>query len=77
VGAGTSAHGVQWVVGEHDGYKKYGGIHTRRVELDKTGAKVTITDEVQGTSEHELTIFFHFAPDIDLAPGPRSGHGKQ
>jgi hypothetical protein len=66
---GVDTHGVQWAVGEHDGYKKLGGIHSRRVELDDLGGEVTISDEVQGDGEHELTIHFHFAPDIDLVPG--------
>jgi len=73
VDAGADAHGVQWAVGEHDGYKKLGGMHSRRVELDEAGGKVTIFDEVQGNGEHELAIHFHFAPDIELVPGEQSG----
>jgi len=73
LGTGVDAHGVQWAVGEHDGYKKLGGIHSRRVEFDDLGGEVTISDEVQGDGEHELTIHFHFAPDIGLVPGAQSG----
>ena len=71
--AGVNTHGVQWVVGEHDGYKKLGGMHSRRVELDNLGGEITITDEVQGNGEHELTLHFHFAPDIALVPGAQDG----
>lgn len=72
VGAGTDARGVQWAVGEHDGYKKLGGIHSRRIELEEAGSKITISDEVQGNGEHELVIHFHFAPDIELVSGVQS-----
>lgn len=73
VDAGADGHGGQWVVGEHDGYKKLGGVHTRRVELDNAGCKLTISDEVQGGGEHDLRIHFHFAPDVELLPGPQNG----
>jgi hypothetical protein len=73
VDAGSDAHGLQWVVGEHDGYKKVDGIHSRRVELDEVGSNVTISDEVQGKGEHELAVHFHFAPDIGVLPGPHYG----
>ena len=32
---------------------------------------VTISDEVAGNGEHEMAIHFHFAPDIELTPGPQ------
>jgi hypothetical protein len=73
VGTGVDAHGMQWAVGEHDGYKKLCGIHSRRVELDDLGGEVTISDEVQGDGEHELTIHFHLAPDIELVSGAQNG----
>jgi hypothetical protein len=73
IDAGMDAPGVQWAVGEHDGYDKLGGRHTRRIELGTTGDEFTISDDVQGSGGHELAIHFHFAPDIDLAPGPQGG----
>jgi hypothetical protein len=71
--SGIDASGVQWAVGEHDGYKKLGGIHSRRIEFDDFESEVTISDEVLGNGEHELTIHFHFSPEIRLVPGVQNG----
>lgn len=73
LGAGRDAHGNQWAEGEHDGYKRIAGIHSRRIELDEAAGEITISDEVQGVSEHELSVHFHFAPDIELIQGEDSG----
>lgn len=73
VGGGSESQGVQWAAGEHDGYKRLGAVHTRRVELDKTASRVTLSDEVQGKGAHELAMHFHFAPDVQVRPGPYSG----
>lgn len=69
LGAGADDHGLQWAAGEHDGYKKLGGIHARKVEFDATTGEIRINDDVQGHGEHELAIHFHFAPDIELTQG--------
>jgi len=73
VGAGVKKNGNQWAVGEHDGYKKIGGVHVRRVELDDVGNRVSVFDEVRGSVEHELGIYFHFAPEIEVVPGDQRG----
>ena len=71
VDAGTGPEGEQWVTGVHDGYMRLGVSHTRRIELSARGDVVTVSDEIAGNGEHELAIYFHFAPDIELTPGPQ------
>jgi hypothetical protein len=71
VDVGTDPEGMQWATGWHDGYKRRGATHTRRIELSAQGDIVTISDEVGGNGEHEMAIHFHFAPDIELTPGPQ------
>lgn len=71
VDAGTDPEGMQWATGVHDGYRRLGVTHTRRIELSARGDMVTISDEVAGNGEHEMAIHFHFAPDIELTPGPQ------
>jgi len=71
IDVGTDPAGVQWAAGTHDGYVRLGATHTRRIELSAQGDKITISDEVGGNSDHEMAIHFHFAPDIELSPGPQ------
>ncbi len=65
--------GLQWAVGEHDGYRKQGAVHRRRVEFDTDANQLRIFDEIDGDGEHDLALHWHFAPDVRLLPGPELG----
>jgi hypothetical protein len=68
---GTNTERAQWVTGSHDGYKRLGVTHTRRIELSTQGDMITIFDEVGGFGDHEIAIHFHFSQDMELSPGPQ------
>lgn len=48
------------VVGQHDGYKRLGTLHTRGVE--KIGENIRIVDEIDG----EGCAYLHFMPEERL-----------
>lgn len=73
IDAGDDSDGLQWAVGEHDGYRKLGALHRRRIELDADAHRLKILDEIDGAGEHDLALHWHFAPDVRLAPGPELG----
>jgi hypothetical protein len=85
VDVGTDSEGVQWATGVHNGYERLGVSHTRRIELSMQGDIITVSDEVGGNGDHAMAIHFHFAPDIELTPGPqptcwqgvKSGSGRR
>jgi len=68
--AGVGSDGAQWAIGTHDGYKRLGAMHTRRLDLSPQGDVITVSDEVSGNGLHAAAIHFHFAPEIELTPGP-------
>ena len=61
----TEASGRQVAEGVHDGYRRRGVIHRRRVALE-SGETVRIEDCLEGNSDHDLELHFHFAPDVIL-----------
>lgn len=63
---GGNANGRQWAEGSHDGYLRFGVQHMRRVELAAGSTELTVSDFFEGRGEHEVALYFHFAPDIDL-----------
>jgi hypothetical protein len=63
---GIDASGRQWAEGSHDGYLRIGVQHKRRVELAPGSTDLTVADLFEGHGEHEVALYFHFAPDIDL-----------
>jgi len=54
---------VQFVVGEHDGYRRLSDpvIHRRRVEFHSSGHSFTVVDEVVCKSTHSVQICWHFS----------------
>jgi hypothetical protein len=64
----------QWKVGadgtrlvaSHDGYRRLnpGVIHSRTFALDRSGAQLTITDELLGSGFQDAESFLHLAPGI-------------
>lgn len=71
--AGDDGLGLQWAVGEHDGYRKQGATHRRRIELDADTHQIRICDDIVGDGEHDLALHWHFAPDVQLVPDPELG----
>ncbi len=56
------------VVGEHDGYHRLEEpvTHRRSVVLDHKDRIVTITDELLGDGEHDVSINFHFGEACEI-----------
>jgi hypothetical protein len=54
---------VERWVGSHDGYArlKHPVTHRREILLEKEQSRVQVTDELLGSGEHEVEIFWHFA----------------
>ena len=65
-GCGGNENGRQWAEGTHDGYLRFGVQHHRRVELDPDAVALTVIDRFEGHGQHEVALYFHFAPDIEL-----------
>ena len=70
--------------GEHDGYTSLPSplLHRRRLELDKTAARLAVTDTFEGAGAHTARWHFHLHPDcvprlvdahkIDIETGGRT-----
>ncbi len=56
---------LDFVVANHDGYQSRGVIHQRKVEWQKPH-QLTITDEIQGNSIKDITLYWHFPHDAQL-----------
>jgi hypothetical protein len=54
---------VERWIGSHDGYArlKHPVTHRREILLEKEQSRVQVTDELLGSGEHEVEIFWHFA----------------
>jgi uncharacterized heparinase superfamily protein len=55
---------IQILEAEHGGYTRLASpvLHNRRIEFATTTGAITIKDSLQGTGEHEIEAFLHFAP---------------
>jgi hypothetical protein len=69
-----SSDGIQRVKGWHTGYKNIGLLHHREIQLSREGGRIKIIDTVEGTGNHSLMLYFHFAPDIELAYLTQEGY---
>jgi len=60
------------LVAEHDGYRRLPGrpIHRRSWEFDKLGDRLTVRDEVQGSSTQTLTLNWHFSEECNVTCTP-------
>lgn len=59
------ASGEQQVLeASHDGYRRFGVIHTRQFELDDSG--VRIRDTLSGSGEHSARLLIQLAPDCKV-----------
>lgn len=52
-----------WVTGINKRYHDV--IHTRKLEYDKLNAQIKVTDKISSRVEHEYTLLWHLAPDIE------------
>ena len=68
----TDADGVS-VVGQHDGYRRLGLIHHRRLSLARDGGRLSGEDRVQRTrgpgTSRRMAARFHLHPDVRVALG--------
>jgi uncharacterized heparinase superfamily protein len=62
----SSGKNSDFVAATHNGYKKKGVQHKRRINFDKTTGYIKITDrfEVLDKKKHDLEIPFHTHPQI-------------
>ncbi len=56
-----SSDGLHWAQGAHDGYRRLGVVHTRRVEM-KEGA-VVVRDRFDGHGVHKVELYWHLHPE--------------
>lgn len=59
--------GYEYVMAAHNGYKKYGVVHTRKLEFFKVEEKIIITDYFTTTTRKNICIEmpFHLHPDAE------------
>lgn len=50
-----------FVIGEHDGYKRFNCIHRRKLELDQNSRTLTIHDTIVSSESHKVKIYFHIS----------------
>jgi hypothetical protein len=65
----NSKSGVQEVSGYHDGYLRLGVRHSRNIKLYESSNTVTISDHLECTDPVDMSIQFHFAPEIQVLSG--------
>jgi hypothetical protein len=54
--------------GSHDGYERLADPvrHMRSVRFDAASATLTVRDEIAARKHHQVEIFWHFAPGLDV-----------
>jgi hypothetical protein len=60
--------GVDYVEGEHDGYRRMPGgvVHRRRVLCVRPESWI-IVDDFRGSGEHRFDFHYHLAPDVEVS----------
>ena len=71
-GYGVDEYNCQWVEGSHYGYKNDGVIHRRKIELCMDKEHLLISDLIDGTGVHDIAIYFHFSPEIEVVRNPQN-----
>jgi hypothetical protein len=56
------SEGPGWVEGVHDGYKRLGVMHRRRIELGERG--LIVRDWIEGRGRHKVKVHWHLAPGV-------------
>jgi len=64
----------QIVKGRHDGYAAIGVSHCRELKLSAAKQQLEIVDTLKsrGRQGKVAEIYYHFAPDVDIEPGPEA-----
>lgn len=65
---GLSPEGCRWARASHDGYRKLGVVHRRTVQVCPDAGRLEISDFIDGSGLHEVSLFFHFARQVTLIP---------
>lgn len=55
-------------VGSHDGFERLADkvTHRRTIRLDKKSCQIAITDRLECKDNHEVELFWHFAPECNV-----------
>ena len=63
-----SFDGVEYVEGEHDGYRRLpqGVVHRRRL-LSVAPEYWIVVDDFRGSGKHTFDFHYHFAPDVEIS----------
>jgi hypothetical protein len=61
---------LQYVKACHDGYRAAGVTHMRELRLRTGTGEIEIVDRLEGRLPEQAEVFFHFAPDVHVQPGP-------
>jgi hypothetical protein len=61
--------GRQWLVAHHDGYRRLSDpvLHRRTWRYDTASATLSVCDELLCSGAHRAEIFWHFAPECQVA----------
>ena len=56
------------IYASHTGYERLTDSvsHSRRITFDKQAVKFSLVDEIRCKDKHEVEMFFHFAPEVDV-----------
>lgn len=65
-GAGENDHGLVWAQGYHDGYRRLGWMHHRRLEVSMGHFDVIDRFVGRSSSPTAIDLYFHFAPDVEI-----------
>lgn len=68
----SETNNIQRVSAHHDGYAHLGIIHSRELRFSPLCGKIDVIDTLQGKDGQTefAEIYYHFAPEVDIRPGP-------
>jgi len=63
---------IQKVSAHHDGYDRFGVVHRRELQFSQSEGQLDVIDTLEGGDEQKKVaeIYYHFAPEVDIKPGP-------
>ena len=62
----SPAGSVQYIKGEHDGYKRTNCNHSRTIELNESVNILEIYDTIKMDDSTLVELYFHFHPDVEV-----------
>jgi len=59
------------IVAEHDGYRRLAAplVHRREVAYQRSMRLIRVTDQLRGSSTHQVEMFWHFAKECQVTLG--------